>query len=446
MMDTKIIQKNIINNKNNSIIGSKQIENSIDFENNQFKYANKKFSFVKIDDNEIYFRAKDIADFLEHNNTNQAIMLYISDDEKISLEILSKFRGMENRPANLDDKNSVYISEVGLYELIFSSKKKQAKNFKKFVAKELLPILHKSDFCGLSNKVNLYTLGYKSIFDDSNNLSKFNEKRVVYIGVIGIFENSVLCKFGTTSDIFRRFYIEHIVTFGNQFKIIYIAETDNNDEVEKYFKKEIAILNLNKKLMFNGKMRTELFIAGTNFTTDDAINLMDDLIKKYPLESNQIRDEKIKELENNLNNKDFMIAKETEITKRIAIEKSLEKEKEITKRTEIEKTLELEKEKIILEQKFQETRNLEIKINNTVKKDENLYLQFLNENTEKSDRHIKTTDLYDYFKIWFEDKNPNAKIPSNKEFVSNIKIYKVVEQVKINKKSCYGIKKLKLKN
>jgi hypothetical protein len=73
-----------------------------------------------------------------------------------------------------------------------------------------------------------------------------------------------------------------------------------------------------------------------------------------------------------------------------------------------------------------------------------LYLQFSNENTEESVTHIKTSDLYDYFKGWFKNNNPNTKIPSNKEFVLNIKKHKIVEQVKINKNSCYGIKKIKI--
>ena len=37
-----------------------------------------------------------------------------------------------------------------------------------------------------------------------------------------------------------------------------------------------------------------------------------------------------------------------------------------------------------------------------------LYLQFLNENTEESDSHIKTADLYEHFKGWFKTNNPNT--------------------------------------
>jgi phage/plasmid-associated DNA primase len=82
---------------------------------------------------------------------------------------------------------------------------------------------------------------------------------------------------------------------------------------------------------------------------------------------------------------------------------------------------------------------------NKYKEDTDMYLQFINECTEPSETHIKNSDLYEYFKVWFKTNNPNVKIPSNREFSANIKKYKTVEQVKIEKCSCYGIKNLQIK-
>jgi hypothetical protein len=42
--------------------------------------------------------------------------------------------------------------------------------------------------------------------------------------------------------------------------------------------------------------------------------------------------------------------------------------------------------------------------------------------------------------------NPNKKTPSNREFISSIKKHKIIEHVKINGTSSYGIKNLKLKD
>jgi hypothetical protein len=97
---------------------------------------------------------------------------------------------------------------------------------------------------------------------------------------------------------------------------------------------------------------------------------------------------------------------------------------------------------------IKESKNINNNNNNNKKRGpEDLYLQFLNECTEKSDTHIATTNLYETFKLWFKNNNPNTKIPSNREFVPNIKKHNItVEIVKIDGKTYYGIKQLKIKD
>jgi hypothetical protein len=60
--------------------------------------------------------------------------------------------------------------------------------------------------------------------------------------------------------------------------------------------------------------------------------------------------------------------------------------------------------------------------------------------------HIHCATLYDTFKFWFKNNNPNSKIPSNKEFINNLKKYKNVCKVKIDDKSQLGIKNLQIIN
>jgi phage/plasmid-associated DNA primase len=89
------------------------------------------------------------------------------------------------------------------------------------------------------------------------------------------------------------------------------------------------------------------------------------------------------------------------------------------------------------------TENI-LKWTNQYKEDTDLYLQFLNECTEETDTHIKNSDVYESFKNWFKANNPNTKIPSSREFISNIKKYKTITHIKVNNIPCYGIKNLKL--
>jgi P4 family phage/plasmid primase-like protien len=88
-----------------------------------------------------------------------------------------------------------------------------------------------------------------------------------------------------------------------------------------------------------------------------------------------------------------------------------------------------------------------LKWTNQYQENTDLYLQFINENTEENkEGHIHCATLYDTFKFWFKNNNPNSKIPSNKEFINNLKKYKTVCKVYVDNKSQLGIKNLQLIN
>jgi hypothetical protein len=99
-----------------------------------------------------------------------------------------------------------------------------------------------------------------------------------------------------------------------------------------------------------------------------------------------------------------------------------------------------------LDQKKYDYTN-QLKKENVVNIIENdLYDDFLNTKTQKSYNHIHTTILYAKFTEWFKDKYPNKKIPSNREFILNIKKYHTVyKSVKSGDKISCGIKNLELK-
>jgi hypothetical protein len=67
-------------------------------------------------------------------------------------------------------------------------------------------------------------------------------------------------------------------------------------------------------------------------------------------------------------------------------------------------------------------------------------LQFLNECTEESNKNIKKQKIYEVFKEWFKNNNPNAKIPCDKIFYTGIKKYKTIEKVYYEKNSVWCIK------
>lgn len=75
-----------------------------------------------------------------------------------------------------------------------------------------------------------------------------------------------------------------------------------------------------------------------------------------------------------------------------------------------------------------------------------IYLQFLNDHTCASDtENIHCSTLYNLFKKVFRENDPNGKIPSNKEFVSNVRKHHDIKKIAIDGKILLGIKRLTLK-
>ena len=386
---------NVDNNADNNATVPNNIANSI------FAYSGKNFSYIQVND-DFYFKGKDIAEFLEYTNTMEAIREHVSDDNKLKLEDI--FKQSKTLSLKGNQKNTIYITESGLYELILTSKKKEAKQFKRFVTNELLPKLRKTGSYNMNSKV-IPDTSFISCFYDENDIHEYLDCNVVYLGVIGLYDGGYLFKYGKSTRIYDRDYKEHKTTYGDQFKLVLIINTDNGDKVEKIFEQTIKSKGLHRKITFYGKMREELFVTNEVFTAEKAKNLMIEIAKGNPTKDNKLKDEKIKELENN-NEKEILIEK-----RKIA-EIELKKEEEITKQAiELTKQLEL---KLKLKEKEKENgakvnnkyyikkrNNIDNNIDNII--DENcVYLKFLNECTECGEKHLSNVSLYNEFKKWYK--------------------------------------------
>jgi len=86
-----------------------------------------------LDDGEIWFLAKDVCDILELQNVAMSLER-LDEDEKIMQKV------------NVSGKNrdTWFINESGLYSLIMTSNKPEAKKFKKWVTGEVLPSIRKT--------------------------------------------------------------------------------------------------------------------------------------------------------------------------------------------------------------------------------------------------------------------------------------------------------------
>lgn len=97
-------------------------------------FNNKEFGQVRtvVQGEEVWFIAKDVCDVLEIRNSRQA-MARLDEDEKSGVTIND---GSQNRTLSS-------VNESGLYSLILTSRKPQAKAFKKWVTSEVIPSIRK---------------------------------------------------------------------------------------------------------------------------------------------------------------------------------------------------------------------------------------------------------------------------------------------------------------
>jgi prophage antirepressor-like protein len=93
-------------------------------------------------DGEVLFYAKDVAESLGYANTGKAVRDHVWEEDKHILGELQ--RGSPEFTLCRGQPNTVLITEQGVYQLIFGSELKRAKEFRRWVFKEVLPSIRKT--------------------------------------------------------------------------------------------------------------------------------------------------------------------------------------------------------------------------------------------------------------------------------------------------------------
>ena len=297
--------------KDNTIDIAKSL---VDMKNNKLTYGGKCLEFIVVK-NEIYIKGKELAEFLEYADSDQAIRKHVDEEDRFLLENLLKLDPVKLKGLKGNEKNTIYINESGLYSLCFSSKKTEAKKFRQWVTKEVLPSIRKT---GSYHKVKL--------FYDENEISTFDNKNVIYCGYVGFYDGEHLYKFGKSIKVFSRDYKQHKLQF-DEFEAMFIFECDNKDVVETLIKKELVVKNLIRQKNIKGKLQTELFTTTDLHNFDKIKDLFKKVIAENQLPSLREKDAKIKDLEYKLeNDKDVVIEQERTKQKE---EETKQKQKEI---------------------------------------------------------------------------------------------------------------------
>ena len=128
-----------------------------------------------VNGDDILFNANEICDALGYGNPRQAIDTHVHDDDVQKLDTIDTMG--RNQVAN-------FVTESGMYALIFGSTKDEAKKFKHWVTHDVLPSIRKKGFYESpaylqmkadAEKVETLLLENKALADENFELNDRNE-------------------------------------------------------------------------------------------------------------------------------------------------------------------------------------------------------------------------------------------------------------------------------
>ena len=99
-------------------------------------FKNEKFGKIRtiVIDGEPYLVGKDVAEILGYQNASKALLDHVDDEDKLYNGTL----------LSLGQRGGWLINESGLYALVLSSKMQEAKKFRRWITREVIPSIRKT--------------------------------------------------------------------------------------------------------------------------------------------------------------------------------------------------------------------------------------------------------------------------------------------------------------
>lgn len=153
-------------------------------------FKNNEFGEIRVvtKDNEPLFVGKDVAERLEYNEPHKAVVKHIDEEDRTKHPIPSK-GGIQE---------TWVINESGLYSLILSSKLPNAKKFKRWVTKDVLPTIRQTGgYIHANEDMTDEEIMAKALQVAQKTIDKKNEElqeKDRFINQISVSQNSLLVR------------------------------------------------------------------------------------------------------------------------------------------------------------------------------------------------------------------------------------------------------------
>jgi prophage antirepressor-like protein len=260
---------------------------------------------IKDDNEDYWYKGKDICDILEYKNSRDAIKKHVGSNYKKSLADI----GVSIRDTLKIDPQTTFINGCGFWQLVSRSRKEEAKLLWEKITKEILPELFATGTYTMPITKSDKNKLTKSFYDD-NMISDFMENPCIYIAYVGkhkIIVNGFtkivdVIKYGNTCEISRRDLKEHR-KFYETFNVLGIWKSLAAKEVEKKIEKNFESLNMLVDLKIKGSNRThkenrrEHIVLTEIHNLDYCLNMIQQVVNKTILPQENKYLDRIKELE-----------------------------------------------------------------------------------------------------------------------------------------------------
>ena len=190
-------------------------ENKTDFVK-LFNYQSNNLRSVIDGGSNVWFSGKDVATILDYKDTNQAIRKNVNDIDKISFGTLLRLTGEarpKTHPQNIDSQ-AILINESGMYDLIFGSKKQEAKAFRRWVTNDVIPTIRKTGSYSVEPKCTDQQIKLKEIeLEHANLLNERNKLDITRLNLYKQIKNE--CSTAQYKRYMEQFIINHITANDN---------------------------------------------------------------------------------------------------------------------------------------------------------------------------------------------------------------------------------------
>lgn len=100
-----------------------------------FNFNGREVRTLRDPEDNVLFNVNDVCEFLEFSNSRDALANHVDQDDVARRDTIDNMG--RNQVSN-------FVTEFGLYDLILGSRKKEAKEFKRWVTHEVLPSIRKT--------------------------------------------------------------------------------------------------------------------------------------------------------------------------------------------------------------------------------------------------------------------------------------------------------------